>query len=163
MVGSIISSGLGLAGSIFGGINAANTMNSIREDLNRRKNENEDWYNRRYNDDSTQRADAQRVLTLTEDAIRRRNKAAQGQAAVMGGTDASVASTKEANAQALADSTAQIAVAGEKRKDDIENKYQTKREQLNNALNQLDAQKAEEIAKATKSVTESAGNIATLL
>lgn len=163
MLGSIISGGLGLAGSIFGGSSAARAMDRIRNDLSRRQRENEGWYNRRYNEDSTQRADAQRILTMTEDAIRRRNRAALGRQAVMGGTDASVESTKEANAQALADSTAQIAVAGEKRKDDIENRYQARRERLSDAMSNLDAQEAQEIAKATRGVTDSLGNVASML
>lgn len=163
MIGSIIASGVGLAGSLFGGAKAAKAMQRVRDDLNARQRENEDWYNRRYNEDATQRADAQRILTMTEDAIRRRNRAAEGRQAVMGGTDASVETTKEANAQALADSTAQIAVAGEKRKDDIENKYQARREALSDALNNLEVKKAEEIAKATKAVTDTAGNIASML
>ena len=163
MVGSIIAGGVGLAGQIIGGSQRARAMQRIRDELNNRQRENEDWYNRRYNEDATQRADTQRILQLTEDAIRRRNRAAQGRQAVMGGTDASVESTKEANAQALADSTAQIAVAGEKRKDDIENKYQTRRESLANAMNNLDAQEAEEIAKATKGVSDTFGSIASML
>ena len=163
MVGSLIAGGIGVAGQLIGGNARARAMQRIRDELNNRQRENEDWYNRRYNEDATQRADTQRILQLTEDAIRRRNRAAQGRQAVMGGTDASVESTKEANAQALADSTAQIAVAGEKRKDDIENKYQTRRENLSNALNNLEAQKAEEIAKATKGVSDTFGGLASML
>ena len=99
----LIGAALGAAGSIFGGISASKAMKRAKANVERQMRENQDWYDRRYNEDATQRADAQRILTMTEDSIKRRNKAAAGTAAVMGGTDESVAAEKAANAQTMAD------------------------------------------------------------
>ena len=117
LIGSIAGGALGAAGSIFGGISASKAMRRVKKNLQAQKQANQNWYDRRYNEDATQRADAQRILTQTEESIRNRNRQAAGAQAVMGGTDESTAAAKAANAQALADATSQIAVNAENRKD----------------------------------------------
>lgn len=124
LIGSIAGGALGAAGSIFGGISASKAMRRVKKNLQAQKEANQNWYDRRYNEDATQRADAQRILTQTEESIRNRNRQAAGAQAVMGGTDESTAAAKAANAQALADATSQIAVNAENRKDQIEQTYQ---------------------------------------
>ena len=104
----LIGSAIGAAGSIFGGISASKAMKRAKKNVEAQRQKNQDWYDRRYNEDATQRADAQRILTQTEESIKQRNKQAAGSAAVMGGTDESVAAAKAANNQALADATSQI-------------------------------------------------------
>ena len=112
----LIGSAIGAVGSIFGGIKASKAMKKAKRNVEAQRQKNQDWYDRRYNEDATQRADAQRILTQTEESIKQRNKAAAGSAAVMGGTDESVAAAKEANNKALADATSQIAADAEARK-----------------------------------------------
>ena len=109
------------------------------------KKENQNWYDRRYNEDATQRADAQALLTHTAELIKNRNQAAAGTAAVMGGTDESVAATKEANARALADTTSRIAINGEARKDQIEGRYLERKDELDAQLAQLQGQRVSDI------------------
>ena len=111
----------------------------------RMQRDNQDWYDRRYNEDATQRADAQRLLQMTEESIKKRNKAAAGTAAVMGGTAESVAAEKEANSKALADTTSQIVAAGDARKDQIENQYLSRKENLDNAMRELEGQKQSDL------------------
>lgn len=94
ILGSAIGGALGIGGSIFGGISASKAMKRIKKNLEGQKQENESWYNRRYNEDATQRADAQRILTLTNENIRNRNRQAAGTQAIMGGTEESVAAAK---------------------------------------------------------------------
>lgn len=142
MYGALVSGAIGAIGSIFGSIGRNEALRKQQEAINRRKRENENWYNRRYNEDATQRADAQRLLTMTEEAIKRRNRAAAGRQAVMGGTDESVAAEKDANNKALADVTSQIAAAGEQRKDAIERQYLNRKERLDDAGLGLEGQKA---------------------
>lgn len=48
--------------------------------LGEQRRKNQDWYDRRYNEDATQRADAQAMLTRTAEAIRQRNLASAGSA-----------------------------------------------------------------------------------
>ena len=112
----LIGAAVGAAGSIFGGISASKAMKRMKENVEAQRKANQDWYDRRYNEDATQRADAQRILTQTEQSIKNRNQQAAGAQAVMGGTDESTAAAKAANNQALADATSQIAVNAEDRK-----------------------------------------------
>ena len=163
MVGSIVGGGLSAVGSILGGISASKAMKKIKKNLQAQQKANEDWYNRRYNEDATQRADAQRILTMTEESIRNRNRQAAGAQAVMGGTDESVAVAKAANNQALADATSQIAVNAEARKDQIEQTYQQRDAQINDALNNLEMNRAQAIGSAVQGVAQAGSGIASAL
>lgn len=160
LFGSIAGGALGAAGSIFGGISASKAMRRVKKNLQAQKEANQNWYDRRYNEDATQRADAQRILTQTEESIRNRNRQAAGAQAVMGGTDESTAAAKAANAQALADATSQIAAGAENRKDQIEQTYQQRDSQINEALNNLEINKAQAISQAVQGVAKAGTGIA---
>ena len=149
----LIGSAIGAAGSIFGGIKASKAMKISKLNVESQRQKNQDWYDRRYNEDATQRADAQRILTQTEESIKQRNKAAAGSAAVMGGTDESVAAAKEANNKALADATSQIAADAEARKDNIEATYMQNDNAFVEQLNAIEQGKANAISGAVQGVT----------
>ena len=159
-LGSLIGGAMKIGGSIFGGYKASQAMRQVKKNLEQQRRENQDWYDRRYNEDATQRADAQRMLAMTNDLIKQRNRAAAGTQAVMGGTEEGVAATKAANASALADTAAQIAVAGANRKDNIENQYMTRKDNINKQLNNLQTQKANNITQAVGGVSSAASDIA---
>ena len=152
MLGGLIGGAVGALGGIFGGISKNKMRKKQMAMVKEQKGENEDWYNRRYNEDATQRADAQAMLTRTAEAIRERNRQSAGSAAVMGGTDESVAATKAANARALADATSQIAVAGEQRKDNIEQQYRAKNDAYNNQLRELEAGKVDGFSMVSNAI-----------
>lgn len=160
LFGSIAGGALGAVGSIFGGISASKAMKKVKKNLQAQKQANQDWYDRRYNEDATQRADAQRILTKTEESIRNRNQQAAGAQAVMGGTEESVAAAKAANNQALAEATSQIAANGEARKDQIEQTYQQRDAQINDALNNIEINKAQAIGTAVQGVAQAGAGIA---
>ncbi len=163
ILGSAIGGALGIGASIFGGISASKAMKKVKKNLEGQMKENQDWYDRRYNEDATQRADAQRILTITNDNIRQRNQQAAGAQAVMGGTEESVAAAKAANNQALADATSQIAMAGERRKDQIESQYMQTKSDLNDKLNNLEQAKAQNVAQAVQGVAQAGSNMASVL
>lgn len=155
----LIGSAIGAAGSIFGGISASKAMKRSKKNVEAQRKKNQDWYDRRYNEDATQRADAQRILTQTEESIKQRNKQAAGSAAVMGGTDESVAAAKAANNQALADATSQIAANAEARKDNIEATYMANDNAFVEQLNQLEQGKAQAIGQAVQGVANAASSM----
>ena len=159
MIGSLIGGAMGIGASIFGGVSASKAMNKVKKNIENQQSENDAWYNRRYNEDATQRADAQRILTITNENIRQRNRQAAGTQAVMGGTEESVAATKAANNEALAEATSQIAVAGDRRKDSIEQQYQARDAQLNGQLNDMEVQKANAISQAAQGVAQAGANM----
>lgn len=160
LFGSIAGGALGAAASIFGGISASKAMRRVKEQLQAQKQANQNWYDRRYNEDATQRADAQRILAQTEESIKNRNRQAAGVQAVMGGTDESTAAAKAANAQALADATSQIAAGADNRKDQIEQTYQQRDPQINGALNNMEINKAQAISQAVQGVAKAGAGIA---
>lgn len=158
--GSAIGGALGVGGAIFGGISASKAMKKVKRNLQAQKESNQAWYDRRYNEDATQRADAQRILTHTIDNIRQRNQAAAGAQAVMGGTDESVAATTAANNEALADAVSQIAVNGERRKDQIEGQYRATDSNLDAQLNNLEINKAKAVTQAIGGVAQAGAGLA---
>ena len=78
----------------------------------------------------------------------------------MGGTEESVAAAKAANNQALADATSQIAVNGERRKDQIESQYMQTKADLNDKLNNLEQAKAQAVSQAVQGVAQAGAGIA---
>lgn len=149
-----------VGGAIFGGISASRAAKKAKRAIEAQRRKNQDWYDRRYNEDATQRADAQRILTMTEESIKNRNRQAAGSAAVMGGTDESVAAAKAANNQALADATSQIAAAADARKDNIEASYMQNDNAFANQLNQIEANRQAAISQAVQGVSYAGSSIA---
>lgn len=160
MIGSIIGGAMKLGGAIFGGISASRSAKKQKKAVEAQRQKNQDWYDQRYNEDATQRADAQRILTMTEESIKNRNRQAAGSAAVMGGTDESVAAAKAANNQALADATSQIAAQADARKDNIEATYMQNDNAFAQQLNQIEQNKQAGIAQAVQGVSDAGSSIA---
>lgn len=160
MIGALLGAGLKVAGSIYGGYKSAQAAKKAQAQVAQQQADNEAWYNRRYNEDATQRADAQRMITMVKDDIRQRNRAAAGTAAVMGGTTESVGAAKEANNKALADVTGQIVAAGEARKDAIEGQYLARKDALAEKETNFELARAQAIADAVGGVGNAAGGIA---
>lgn len=160
MLGGIIGGALGIGASIYGGAKASKAMKNVKNNLNQQMKENQDWYDKNYYEDPTQRADAQRVLALTAENIRDRNREAAGTQAVTGGTEESVATTKAANAESLSEAASQIAVNGENRKDMVESRYMDTKSGLNDKLNNLEEAKANNLAQAAQGVAQAGSSIA---
>lgn len=162
MIGAAIGAGLKAIGSIAGGIIQTNAMRKVENSLQEQQKQNQNWYDRRYNEDPTQRADAQRLLTMTEKSIRERNKQAAATAAVTGGTEESAAAAKAANNEALVNATSKIAADAGARKDQIENQFMQTRTDLTNQQNALLQQKAAATAQAVAGAGDTAGSLASM-
>ena len=163
MIGALIGAGLGLASSIAGGIANRNARKKQEQMIAQQQRENQAWYDRTYNADPTKRADTVRLLTQMQEQIKNRNKAAKGRQAVMGGTEDSTTAVKEANNKTLADTTSQIVAANDARKDNIEQQYMTRKNQLQTQQMSIDAEKAADTANAVAGVAGTAANIAASL
>ena len=160
MIGALIGAGLGLASSIAGGIANRKARKKQEQMIAQQQRENQAWYDRTYNADPTKRADTVRLLTQMQEQIKNRNKAAKGRQAVMGGTDDSTTAVKEANNKTLADTTSQIVAANDARKDNIEQQYMIRKNQLQNQQMGMEAEKAADTANAVAGVAGTAANIA---
>jgi hypothetical protein len=137
-------------------------MRKQKESLQQEQRENQDWFDKNYNADATQRADAVRILEQTPQNINKRNQQAAATAAIMGGTNESAAAEKAANAAAMSDAASQIAIAGQQRKDSIENQYMQRKAGLNEQLRQLDRAKADTIGQALQGVGDAAASIGSM-
>lgn len=163
MIGALIGAGLGLASSIAGGIANRKARRKQEQMLAQQQRENQAWYDRRYNEDPTKRADTVRLLTQMQEQIKNRNSAAKGRQAVMGGTEDSTTAVKEANNKTLADTTSQIVAANEARKDAIEQQYQQNKRSIQGQQMQMEAEKSADTANAVAGVAGTAANIAATL
>lgn len=163
MIGALIGAGLGLASSIAGGIANRKARRKQEQMLAQQQRENQAWYDRRYNEDPTKRADTVRLLTQMQEQIKNRNRAAKGRQAVMGGTEDSTTAVKEANNKTLADTTSQIVATNEARKDAIEQQYQQNKRSIQGQQMQMEAEKSADTANVVAGVAGTAANIAATL
>lgn len=163
MIGALIGAGLGLASSIAGGIANRKARRKQEQMLAQQQRENQAWYDRRYNEDPTKRADTVRLLTQMQEQIKNRNRAAKGRQAVMGGTEDSTTAVKEANNKTLADTTSQIVAANEARKDAIKQQYQQNKRSIQGQQMQMEAEKSADTANVVAGVAGTAANIAATL
>ena len=144
MIGTI----LGIGSSIFGGIMGARAAKNQQKAIEEQRKKNEEWYNRRYNEDATQRADAVRMLERTKEFIKQMNKSAAGTAAVMCTPASAVAVEKANNNAIIADTTSLIIADNEARKDMIEQTYLEKDDRYQEQLNQINQNKVNSITQA---------------
>lgn len=158
-IGAGISAASSIGNAIFGGISANKQKREQLRALREQQRENRNWYNRRYNEDATQRADVQRMLSRTNEAIKARNRAAAGKKAVVGGTDVSLASTQQANAAAVGDALSQVTAQAEARKDNIEQQYRERKADLDAQEADVKANAAAAKRAATAQAATSATNI----
>lgn len=163
MIGALIGAGLSVASSVAGGIANAKVRKKQEQMLAQQQKDNKAWYDRKYYEDATKRADTVRLLTQMQEQINNRNKAAKGRQAVMGGTEDSTTAVKEANNKTLSDTTSQIVAANESRKDSVEQQYMQNKRSIEGQQMQMEADKAGNTANAVAGVAGTAANIASAL
>lgn len=163
MLGALIGAGLSVASSLAGGIANRKARKKQEQMLQQQLKDNQAWYDRKYNEDPTKRADTVRLLTQMQEQIKNRNKAAKGRQAVMGGTEDSTTAVKEANNKTIADTTGQIVAANESRKDAIEQQYQQNKRSIEGQQMQMEAEKAGDTANVVAGVAGTAANIASAI
>mgnify|MGYP002520597939 CR=1 FL=1 len=153
----MISAALGLATSVMGGIMANKAARKQQKLMREAQQQKINSFNRRYNENGLQRASAQAALNRVQDEIARRAQQAQGAQAVMGGSEASVASTKEANAQALANTASNILANEDARKDALQKQMDSDTDKYNQQQAQLQAQKTQALASAVSQAGSAIG------
>lgn len=160
MIGAIIGAAASIGSSILGGMSAAKKRRKQARALKQAEEENRAWFDRRYNEDPTQRASANYLLTKTAEAVKSANRNARGRQAVMGGTEDSITASKDANSKAISDTAARITAANDAEKDRIENQYMNNKASIRGQQMQYDAQSANNIASATQTALGAIGNLA---
>ena len=149
MIGAIIGAVGSLASSIIGGIKSRKAAQAAESELAERRRKNDDWYNRRYNEDYLQTAEAQAALTEARNMAREQMSAARGTAAVMGDvTGASVGRAQQAAGKLVSDTARNLAAQGTARKDAVESQYLAQDNAISNAYQNIYNQRAANAAAA---------------
>lgn len=148
----------GVASSIFGMAKAAREARKQEKLLQEREKENQQWYDRRYNEDVTQRSDAQAYINRMRAAMAERSRATRGAQAVGGATDEAVAAQKAAEAYAMGNVIGRLAQQASARKDDIENAYLNRKDALKDARANISAQKAQNTIQAVGGLSQAVAN-----
>lgn len=159
-----VAAAASIGNALFGAASARKEKQRQERMYNRAILDNENWYKRRYNEDATARADAQAAMTRANEANARRTRAARGRKAVVGGTDASMASVQRANAKAVGDALANITVNAQSRKDNIEAQYRQRdsdlRARKSDALAAASQVERQNTAAAATGLINAAANVA---
>ena len=133
MIGSLISAGVGLASSIFGGIKARNAAKRQQEIIDNARQRNESIFNKEYYGDYMQSATAQSAMRNVRDYMKKSNERAANMAAVTGATPESVVAEKETASEAIADTAAAIQAQSDYQKQRALENYQAQEAALDNA------------------------------
>ena len=148
MITTLLSTAGKLAGSVFGGYQASKAMRRVRAMLKEQQRDNQNWYDRRMNQDFGQTAEAQDAMRRTREYAEELSRKADGTRAVSGGTEESGIAAKAQAAKMVGDTAATIAAGGTQAKDAIEQQYLANRQTLKSTETELEKEKAREIAKA---------------
>lgn len=160
MFGALIGAVTSIAGGVASALGSNRAAKIREEELKRREERQAATYARRVNQDYTQRADAQRMLALTRDALKQRAEAAAGRQAVMGTTDSGLAAEREMAANVMADTASQIAAAGEAKKDEAEKTYEAQQDANSQERVDIAAGKAEATGAAVGQMVQGVGQAA---
>ena len=160
MWGAIIGAVTSIGGGIASAIGANKARKIQEEELKKREERQAATYARRINQDYTQRADAQRMLKITRDALKQRAEAAAGRQAVMGLTDSGLAAEREMAENVMADTASQIAAAGEAQKDAIEQQYEQQQAENSRERTNIAAGKAAATGQAVGQMVQGVGQVA---
>lgn len=154
LIGGLIGGVASAVGGIAGGIAGRRAAKKNERILNKAEDRAQNWYDREYYSDFTQRSDAQAALNQARQILNERYNRTAGAAAVTGATDESVAQQKAANNQVLADVTGSIAERADAYKEQVRANYE-------NQLNAIDQQRiANNNARAGRTA-QAAGGLAT--
>ena len=160
MVGSLIGGGLKVAGSIYGGIKAAQAARQQRNLLKKQQADNNNYLARKYYEDATQRADAQAVINSMKESLASANRNQAGTNAVMGASNEVVAAQKQAASNAIADTMQSINAAAVQNKDNLEANVRAQNAALTNKIADTYAAQAQSISQMADKVGAAGADIA---
>lgn len=159
-ISAAIGAGTAAVGAGLSAIFGARAARQKKRELDKQERENNAWYDQRYNELGTERADAQAALSAMRAAQAQRMSAARGASAVMGASAGSVAAEKAGANLAMAQTIGQINASAEQFKQGIENTYlQRKNDISNQRINMYEAQ-AQNIAQAGGQLSKLGAGIA---
>jgi hypothetical protein len=134
---------IGLGTSLYAGYKAGKERDKQMNLVLDQQRQNQEWYDRNYLSDYTQRADTQALIKNLRDNMQKANKRAAATAVVTGATPEAQAVQKEQTNKVLTDTYSKIGAQGAAWKDQIMNNYLNRKYNLYGQQNNLIGQKAE--------------------
>jgi len=158
MIGLAIgAAAMQVASSVYGGVSGIKAARDKDRMLASQKRANKRWYERRYNEDSTQRADAQGVLTKLNEAAKTRSEASNGRSAVMGSSTEGKAVVGQQNANMISNTTSNIASNSSARKDRLDERYKATERGIDNAMFEQKLLKNKNLANTVQQASSAGG------
>ena len=151
--------GTKMVGAAMGAIAGAKAYRNQMKNLRQQERENRNWYDRRYNENATERADSVALNEQAKQHFAEQMAQHQGTAAVMGGTNAQLAAEKNAEASGYAGIQAQRQQMADTRKDTIENKYMENKTNIQNKMLEMEAQRAQNIQQAAGQMAQAGSDL----
>lgn len=148
MIGAIVGAATGIGSAIAGGIASSKAAKKNREILGKMRRDSQNWYDKEYYGDFTQRSDAQSALNRAREILTQRYKNAQGAAAVSGATDESVAIQKAGANETLANITGSIAERADAYKEQVRANYENQQNSFDQSEMNINSGQAAGIAQA---------------
>lgn len=128
----LIGAAIAGIGSIAGGIGAAHAMNKYNNAIDQQAQDNRILFDKEYNADYTQRADAQNLLTNVRNFAKKSITRAEGQAAIAGATPEAEAIAKNQANELMATTASNIASQGAQYKAGVMDRYLAQKANLDN-------------------------------
>lgn len=155
----VIGAGMQIGGALASGIAGAKAYRRQMKNLRQQQRENQNWYDRRYNENATERADSVALNEQAKQHFAEQMAQHQGTAAVIGGTNAQLAAEKNAEAAGYAGIQAQRQQMADTRKDTIENKYMTNKSAIQNKMLEMEQQRAQGIQTAASQMAQAGSDM----
>lgn len=160
LIGGAIGAVAGIGSAIAGGIASKKAAKKNRKIIGGMRKDSQDWYDKEYHADFTQRSDAQSALNKAREMLNQRYGYAQGAAAVSGATDESVAMQKAGANETMADITGGIAERADAYKEQVRNNYENQQNSLNQAEINVNSGQAAGVAQAAGGLAQAGGMLA---
>lgn len=148
-----------IGGAAMSAIAGARAYRRQMNNLRKQERENQNWYDRRYNENATERADSVALNEQAKQHFAERMAQHQGTAAVMGGTNAQLAAEKNAEAVGYAGMQAQRQQMADRRKDTIENAFLANKSNIQNKMLEMEAQRAQNIQQAASQMAQAGSDM----
>lgn len=148
MIGTIINAAAGVAGSIIGGLKASREMKKVRRLIGQQERDNQNWYDRRVNQDYTQTAAAQDAIRRTRQYADELIRRAEGNSIVNGAAQETLAEARRQASQAVGNTMASLAAGGDAIRQATEQQYRRNKRHLTQQRIALHQQKAQNISQA---------------
>lgn len=161
LIGGIVGGVAKIGASIASGIAGRKAAKKQAKIIDAQERRNQDWYDKEYNADYTQRSDAQAALGQAKELLDEKYAQAEGAAAVGGASEESLARQKASANATMGDITKGIAAQADAYKAQVRNNYEQTQQGIDAKRMGIAQQQAQNVASAAQGLANAGGQIAT--